>query len=386
MPAFCLPALLLVAASAWGQQLINTIAGTGTRGFGGDGGQATLGELNFPTSIAIDVSGNVYFADYGNNRVRRVTPAGIISTVLTLSDRFSGIALDGSGNLYIADQLSNVIRVMSPTGGLSIFAGTGAAGYSGDNGLATSATLRSPCCIAYDNASNRLYISDTGNDRLRYVQNGTIFPFAGTGISGYNGDNILATTADFEIAGPLCVDRVGGVYIIDNARVRKINSSTGIITTYAGTGTAGYNGDGIAASNAELNGESGLAFDASGNLYIADTSNHRVRKVSSSGTISTVAGNGVAGNYGDGGAATSADINEPESVALDGANNLYVSDFASNVIRGVYNFSPLFGTVVDSGDSNVSAYYVARDSNLYATILANSGFGILGFLRPKSPG
>jgi sugar lactone lactonase YvrE len=368
-------ALFLVDPTVEGQQLIDTIAGTGLNGFAGDGGQASRAELGGPASIAIDASGNVYFADYFNSRVRKVTPAGIISTAATLNHHIFSIAVDSSGNLYIADTSSNVIRMMSPSGTFSIFAGTGTAGNSGDNGPATLATLQGPCCIAYDNASARLYISDAGNDRVRYVENGTIFRFAGTGIRGYNGDNILATTAELELAGPLSVDPWGNVYIIDNARIRKVNPASGFITTYAGTGTSGYYGDGLPATQAEFNSSSGLAFDARGNLYIADTGNARVRKVSSAGQmiISTVAGNGKAGNAGDGGAATSADIGAPESVALDGAGNLYVSDFSNNVIRAVYNFSPLFGTVVDAIDSNVSAYYVARDSNLYATTLANSG-------------
>jgi sugar lactone lactonase YvrE len=278
-----------------GPGIINTVAGNGTAGYSGDGGAATSAELYFPQSGAVDTAGNIYIADTWNHRIRKVTAStAIISTI----------------------------------------AGNGTEGYSGDGGAATSAELNAPSGVAVDAAGN-IYIADSNNNRIRKVtvSTGIITTVAGNGTAGYSGDGGLATNAELNtIYGPgsaVALDAAANIYIADqfNNRIRKVTVSTGIITTVAGDGTTGYSGDGGAATSAELNGPDGVALDATGNIYISDTYNYRVRKVTvSTGHISTVAGDGVNGYSGDGGVATSAAIGEPGHIAMDTAGNIYIPD------------------------------------------------------------
>ena len=279
---------------------MTTVAGNGTQGFSGDGGAATSAELYGPGVVAVDSAGNLYIAELYNNRIRKVA---------------------------------------ADTGTISTVAGNGTPGFSGDGGAATSAELNLAAGVAVDGAGN-LYIADFNNNRIRRVaaNTGTISTVAGNGTPGYSGDGDAATSAELNGPGGVTVDSAGNLYIPDlnNDRIRKVAASTGTISTVAGNGTQGHSGDGGLATNAELYQPDGVAVDDAGNLYIADTNNHRIRKVAvGTGTISTVAGNGTLGYSGDGGAATSAELNLPFGVSLDGPGNLYIADFGNERIRKV---------------------------------------------------
>jgi len=334
-------------------QDIATVAGNGTAGYNGDNIPATSAELNVPTGVALDSAGNVYIADYINNRIRKVNASGVITTVAgngtagyngdniaaTSAELNSpnGVALDSAGNLYIADQANQRIRMVNTGSGIiTTVAGSGIAGYNGDNIPATSAELSFPLVVVVDSADN-LYIADSVNSRIRMVNaGGTITTVAGNGTAGYNGDHIAATSAELNIPHGVALDSAGNLYIADfnNSRIRMVNAS-GIITTVAGNGTAGYNGDNIAATSAELNTPTTAALDSADNLYIADNANQRIRKVNASGIITTVAGNGTAGYNGDNIPATSAELNYPVGVAVNGAGNLYIADTYNQRIRKV---------------------------------------------------
>ncbi len=354
---------------------ISTAAGTGTRGFSGDGAAATAAQLNRPRGVAADGSGNLYIADTDNNRIRKVDAStGNISTVAGVGIfGFSGdgaaataarlrglygVAVDGSGNLYIADTDNHRIRkVDASTGNISTVAGSGATGpsggaYSGDGAAATAARLNAPISVAVDGSDN-LYIADHNNNRIRKVDasTGNISTVAGTGTQGYSGDGAAATAAQLDSPRDVAVDGSGNLYIADrdNESIRKVDASTGNISTVAGTG--GSIGDEAAATAAQLSFPYGAAVDGSGNLYIADAGNHRIRKVdASTGNISTVAGSGTAGSSGDGAAATAARLNSPRGAAVDGSGNLYIADHNNRRIRKV-----------DASTGNISTVPVAGE-------------------------
>ena len=369
-------------------QNITTVAGTGTAGYNGDGIAATSAQLFFPWGVFVDASGNVYVADESNNRIRKVTPSGNITTVAGTGvagyngDGISatnaqlnypeGVFMDGSGNLYIADGYR--IRKVTPSGNITTVAGTGTAGYNGDGILATTAKLNLPYGLFVD-ASGNLYFADVLNHRVRKVtaSTGIITTIAGTGVAGYNGDGIAATTAQLDRPWGVFGDASGNVYIPDylNNRIRKVNTS-GNITTIAGTGTAGYNGDGILATTAQINGPWGVCVDASDNVYIADYLNNRIRKVDvSTGIISTIAGTGVAGYNGDGILATTAQLNIPFGVFVDASGNLYIGDRGNNRIRKVTNvFIP--GIIVNVASTNINCPGVCIGT---ATVTATGGTG-----------
>jgi len=335
-------------------QIITTVAGGGSCGgnYCGDGGQATAAELSYPFGTTFDASGNMYIADQYNNRIRMVTTSGIINTVAGSSTQgYSGdggaataaklasphsIASDAAGNLYIADYNNHCIRMVNTVGVISTIAGTGIHGYSGDGAAATTAQLYYPSGVAVDISGN-LYIVDTQNNRVRKVNTaGIISTVAGNGTQSYSGDFGQATTAELDLPGGIAFDAAGNYYIADynNARIRKVNT-LGIITTVAGSGGFNYSGDGGQATNAGLNFPTGVTLDASGNIYIADQYNNRIRKVNTTGIISTIAGNGTASYSGDGAQATSANLNYPTGVACDATGNLYIADFNNNRIRMV---------------------------------------------------
>jgi len=282
-----------------------------------------------------------------------------------------GQALDGTGRLIIADAYASLIWLVNLTGSsvvqfgvavgpesMRIVAGNGVFGYAGDGGAATGAELAGPAGVTLDGAGN-LYIADSGNNRVREVlaSSGVITTVAGNGAFGYAGDGGPAASA--QLAGPagVTVDGVGNLYIADtyNQRVRKVLADSGVITTVAGNGASGFSGDGGAATSAELAGPSGTAVDGVGNLYIADSGNNRVREVlASSGVITTVAGNGVFGYAGDGGAATGADLASPAGVTLDGAGNLYIADTYNQRVREALASSGVITTVAGNGASGFS--------------------------------
>ncbi len=329
---------------------ITTIAGNGQGNFGGDGGAAISAQLSFPDGVAVDHAGNIYVADLLNNRVRMITPAGGISTFAgnglpgfggdggaatsALLNQPAGLAFDASGNLYIADSYNAVVRMVTPQGIISTVAGTGGTqGYSGDGGAATKATMMAPIGVAIDNSGN-LYIADYyGWIREVNGSTGVISTIAGIGNNGYSGDGGPATSAQFYNPIGVAVDSSGNVYVADsgNGAVRMI--ANGTITTIAGNGTLAYTGDGGPASQAQFSAISGLAVDAQGNIYVADTSNNAIRLFPLGGTVSTIAGNGTLGYTGDGGPATLAELNNPRAVAVTSTGNVYFVDTGNNSVR-----------------------------------------------------
>ncbi|MHB8261595.1 MAG: NHL domain-containing protein [Bacteroidia bacterium] len=362
---------LIAPVSGFGQ-IITTVAGNGTQGYSGDGGPATAAELGDPFGIIFDKKGNYYFADSEYNIVRKVNTAGIISTIsgipnssgntgdggqATAAKLFSpaGLAIDALGNIYIADLNNNLIRKINTNGIISTIAGIGSAGWGGDGGPATQAALHSPWDVTVDNTGN-VYIADEVNNRVRMVNtNGIINTVAGGGPSGNVGYSGPATNASLNDPDNLALDAAGNLYIDDkgDSRIYKLDLATGLISVFAGNGTAGYSGDGGPATGAELNFAAGITTDAVGNLYIADYSNNRVRLINTTGIISTIVGNGTAGYSGDGGAATNAELYWPYGVALDSTGNLYITDTRYSRIRMVNNVGQFTGVselkIQDSG-------------------------------------
>ena len=307
---------------------ITTVAGTGERGFGGDGGPAVAARLNEPTRVALDTSGALYIADRGNHRIRRVDGLGIVTTVAGNGEiGFSGdggpavearlklpqgMAVDGSGALYIADTWNRRIRRVDASGTITTVAGSGGRGYGGDGGPAVRTSLNVPAGVAVDGLGN-LYIAESEQNRvLRVDTSGIITTMAGNGEIGFSGDGGPAVEAWLNTPLGVTVDEAGNVYIADwgNHRIRRVDGS-GIITTIAGTGERGFSGDGGPAVEASLWHPEGVTVDGGGNLYIADWGNHRIRRVDGSGVITTIAGIGESGFGGDGGPAAGAWLNTP---------------------------------------------------------------------------
>jgi len=332
-------------------QIISTVAGDGAAGYSGDNGPATSAELNGPYAVLADGSGNFYIADYFNSAVRKVTSTGKITTIAGNGTAgYSGddgpatsaelsapaaLALDSSGNLYIGDRGNNTVRKVTPAGIISTVAGNGTGGSSGDNGQATSAQLNAPYGLAFDAIGN-LYISEYSGQRVRKVTPaGTITTIAGNGGAGYSGDNGPATSATLNGPDDIAIDLSGNLYINDdlNSRIRMVSPS-GTITTIVGNGGSPGNGDGGPAISATLNQPHGVTVDANGFLYIADTFSNRIRRVDQFGTITTVAGNGQS-NGGDGGPAFDAGLNLPTKVSVDAVGNYYIADLFNYRIRKV---------------------------------------------------
>ena len=354
--------------------IITTIGGTGAQGSTGDGGLAISAKLYAPSSVTIDLAGNLYIAGAVSsaapwsydNRVRVINPLGFISTVVGLSnDGDGGSALQGiidpyglsvggtatPRDLYIADSRNNEIRKISAaTGVISTAAGSGTAGFSGDNGPALSANLWSPNDTAVDSAGT-IWIADTFNHRVRRVDaTGTITTFAGNGRQGYSGDNGDALNASLNYPRGIAVDGAGNIYIADssNYRIRKVTPQR-IITTVAGNGTWGSSGDGGPATSAQLAFPVDVAVGSDGSLYIPENGTHKIRKVSAAGIIGTIAGTGVAGFSGDGGPATSAQLNGPTQLALDSQGNLFISDATNLRVRRIDAGTGIISTVAGIG-------------------------------------
>jgi sugar lactone lactonase YvrE len=340
-------------------QIITTVAGNGTQTYTGDGGTATNAGVNKPSGVALDGLGNMYIVEPNDDVVRKVNSAGIITTIAGKKDSsgYSGdggkatdaklnnplsIAVDAAGNLYIADVDNYRVRKVSTNGIINTFAGNGVEGYSGDGGLATNATLATAVGIAVDAIGN-VFIAESYNNVIRMVNTiGIISTIAGTdssgkGAIGYTGDGGFATNATLNDPGAVYVDAVGNIFISDygNNVIRKVNTS-GIITTVAGNGTYGFSGDGGPATDAQLFYPNGVAVDASGTIFISDIQNKRIRKVNVDGTISTIAGNGVEADSGDGGLAINAEIAEPLQLCIDLSGNLYIADLG-NCVRKITN-------------------------------------------------
>jgi hypothetical protein len=335
---------------------INTIAGSATWLYRGDGVAANTAPVFLPTAATEDAAGNVFLSDSDNDRIRRVdAKSGLISTVggngmagysgdggpatQASINTPAGLVLDGAGNIYFADTGNDAIRRIDAVSGIiTTVAGVpGVQGYTGDNGKATAATLSSPQGVAFDTAGN-LYIADTANNVVRMVAagSGTITTIAGTGTAGYNGDGVAATAAQLNSPWDIVLASDGSLYIADlnNNRVRRVAS--GSITTVVGTGVQGFSGDGGSATAAQLYGPAGLAFDPAGNLYIADSTNNRVRKVyATTGNIETLSGNSSEQFLGDGGPANLASLYGPYSVYFDQTGNLLIADLFHNRIREI---------------------------------------------------
>jgi len=378
--------------------IINTVAGNGVFGYSGDGGQAVAAQLNFATGVAVDSEGNLYIADQANSAIRQVTAAtGIIGTVVgngvfgysgdgrpAISAQLNepyGVAVDSSGNLYIADTDNNVIRkVTAATGTISTFAGNGISNSLlpvGDGGPAASAQLNQPHGVAFDSSGN-LYIAEGGRIRKVAAATGMIGTVAGTysgfGVN-YSGDGGPATSARLYDPEGVAVDSSGNIYIADtyNSVIRKVTAATGIIGTVAGNGSFSYGGDGGPAANAQLHEPTGVAVDSTGNLYIADQGNNVIRKVAAAtGIISTVAGTATHGYSGDGGPAASAQLYEPSGVAVDAAGDLYIADQGNQVIRKVTAATGIVSTVAGDG----GAYGFSGDGGPAAGAELADPFGV----------
>ena len=399
-------AVLLLAAATQAQvqvvnSLITTFAGHGTGCAGetdslGDGCPAADSVLRNPTGVAVDSAGNLYIVDQSDEVVRKVNAAtGEITTVAgngtggyggdngpATSAELQGpnsVALDSTGNLYISDYINQRIRmVIAATGVITTIAGNGTSGYTGDNNPATSAELRNPSGIAVNPAGTVLYIGDSGNNVVRMVNltTGIITTFAGNGSGsgttggGYTGDNGPATSAEMWSPSGVALDASGNLYIADtyNSAIRKVSASTGKISTVAGNGSPNYAGDGGLATLANLYYPSGVTVDSAGNLYIADSYNCLIRKVNAvTGIITTVAGNpqdaglGQGTFGGDNGPATLGLLNIPDGVAVDSNGNLYIADTLNNAIRKVA--AP--NSHLSLPQTNVGSASASQDVQLY---------------------
>ncbi len=347
--------------------MIQSVAGTGVNGFAGDGGPASRALLSNPYGLAIDPAGNVYIADLGNARVRKLSADGTIQTVaggglivpggdgdgspavrMQLGEP-RNVAVDLDGTLYVSDFGAQRVYCISPGGILTTIAGTGKAGFSGDGASAQLAQLNAPAGLALD-SSGALYIADSSNNRVRKIYRGVISTVYNvmepTGVAiasggglyvaarGYFGsvsNAITGIASAFDVA----LDHGGNIYGTTGQFVREVNAD-GKITTIAGSGASlNFGGDDGSAGKARLNAPSGIAVDSQGNSYIADTANHRIRKVTPWGVISTIAGTGQAGAAGDGGPANSAQLSAPHALAIDSSDNLYIADSGNNAIRQI---------------------------------------------------
>jgi Secretion system C-terminal sorting domain/NHL repeat len=349
-PIICLLFLFPLFANA---QIITTIAGNGTGGSTGDGGPATSALVFSPYGICMDRSQNIYFADFGNHRVRGIDASGVIHgdagtgasgyggdggpATAALFSYVYGVATDTAESIYVCDYVNMRVRKFIVGGSIITIAGNGMAGYSGDGGPATAAELYSPAGITFDKRQN-IYIADRGNYRIRKVDpSGIITTIAGDGTSGYSGDGGPATNAKLNFPNMMATDAAGNLYFTDpgNYRVRKVDTS-GIITTIAGIGVAGYSGDGLAASTALINWPEGITIDGCGNIYFDDGLNYRIRKINTAGIVSTVAGIGSLGYTGDGGSPLLARISEARGLAADKYGNIIIAGSNGNNIRKIF--------------------------------------------------
>lgn len=323
----------------------------------GKGGPAVMANFNSPTDIAVDSDGNIYIADTFNHRIRKIDRSKNISTVagngnagfsgdggqatLATLNNPSGVAVDNNGNIYIADMYNQRIRQVNTSGKIDTIAGNGEMGYAGDGGYATLANFRNPSDIALDMAGN-IFVADSENNVIRKIDiTRNITTVAGNGSQGYSGDVGGATAAALNYPHGVSIDIFGNLYIADcrNYCVRKVDTA-GNISTVAGDGTMGFTGDAGRANMAKLSATFGVAVDNSGNVYVCDSENYRIRKIDRSGYINTVAGNGGRNYSGDGGSAASSAIGMPWGIAASEKGDIYFADNVNHIIRafgpGIY--------------------------------------------------
>jgi uncharacterized protein (TIGR03437 family) len=331
-------------AGAW-----TNVAGTGQAGFSGDGGPAASAQLTAPHDLAVALNGFLYIADgvrireVGNGQIQTVAGDGYLHAIgdgglatLSLLSQPSAIALDGAGSLYIADTGTQRVRQVGPNGVIQTLAGTGIAGSAADNAVAATTTLNTPMGVALD-AAGDILIADTNNQRIRQVTaDGHIHNLVGSGVEGVGPEGL--PPAQTALNGPrgVCTGRGGTLFVADTANHRVLQAAPqALVVTAAGNGAPGDAGDGGQARLAQLNQPSACALDSAGNLFIADTVNHSIRKVDPSGTISTVAGTGAAGFWGDEGPAIAGSISAPRGVVVDDNGDIFIADTGNNRIRQV---------------------------------------------------
>jgi DNA-binding beta-propeller fold protein YncE len=337
--------------------IITTVAGTGVAGYSGDGSDAATAQLNQPRDSDVGPDGSIYIVDTFNNAIRKITPDGIISTL----------------------------------------AGTGAGGYGGDDGPATEALLHFPHDVAVDQLTNDVYIADSNNKRIRKVSpDGIITTVAGNGLTGPAGDGHLATAARLNLPKSVALYN-NGLYIADsqNHKIRMVDLTTGIISTVAGTGVKGFSGDGGPALEAMINLPQRLTLDPFGNIYFTDTLNNRIRKIDTTGTITTLAGTGEPGFSGDGGLAVDAQIKAPRGIAVSpDASIVYFSDTENNRVRQIDSVTGIITTVAgntkrtykgDGGPAVSASLYNPRGLTLDTTgrlLIADKGHNVLRAIAP----
>ncbi|MFQ5450827.1 MAG: hypothetical protein ACE5E9_09365 [Nitrospinaceae bacterium] len=322
--------------------IITTVAGMGTAGFSGDGGPATQAQFNLPSGVALDSKGNLYIADRSNNRIRVVNKKGIITTfagngkdgyhgdagpaLKATLDKPFGLAIDKKDNLYIADRGNNRIRKVNPNGIITTIAGDGGFFFIGDNGPAYRASIAGPTDVALDDQGN-LYIADRNNNRIRVVDpQGMIRTVAGTGQQDYNGDSELARDTNLYLPFGVAVDNQGQVLVIDRShyRIRRINPKTGKVITVAGNGLKKFAGDGGPAAGSNLNFPHGMVTDSKGNLIFSDEGHYRIREITPDGIIDTIAGTGHRGNVGDGIPALKASLYGVSSLTVNSKDEIFL--------------------------------------------------------------
>jgi DNA-binding beta-propeller fold protein YncE len=334
--------------------IISTVAGTGAKGYAGDGGAATQALLNNPFDLAFDPAGNLCFSDTYNHCIRRIDArSGIITTIAGSGERgFSGdggpatraqmdqpygIVIDRSGNIYIADRLNGrVRRVDGASGVITTLAGDGSGKYSGDGGPADRAGLAEPNGLALDREHRRLFVADVADNRVRVVDlaSGIITTFAGTGKAAHAGDGGSAASADVFGARAVALAPDDSLYVLERqgSSLRRVRD--GIIETVAGTGARAYGGDGHDARHAVFNAPKEMAVDPSGNVFIVDTENHAIRLIDAqTWVVTTIAGTGEAGPGGDGGPANAASLARPHGALVGPDGAVYIGDSENHRVR-----------------------------------------------------
>lgn len=367
--------LMLISAfytSASKAQIIKTYAGNGGKTLASASTRAEMLDIKNVVAATTDNNGNLYVADAGTNKIYYITPEGLVvylsgngtmgytpdGTVAANAtlNQPTAIAVDADGSVYFTEFGSNTVRKINKEGKLETVAGNATSGYTGNGGKATMASLQGPNGIAFDKAGN-LYVSESENNCVRKIDKvtGVISLYAGnalghgTGRGTYTGDGGKAVSAGFNQPGAIAFDSEGSLYVVDcfNHSIRKVTAN-GIIITFSGTGTAGYNGDSGSGHSMQLNYPSGLAFDASDNLYVSDFGNNRIRKISPKGVFITVAGNGTSMSSADGAEALLAGVPKPAFIAVDGQNNLFTGDNTYQRIKKISQNATIVVTARDT--------------------------------------